>query len=183
MTPAQSKYMLDRFLSWNLPRNFTPDSGISFEPKSYHDKMPPTGTNLFDAAQAAAMIAHMTDGLPAAEDAEALIAANDDLNATDVLKMAQKLMDVAMDDRNLPRRVVGVNLSYNARIHQIRTIGAAMGMTLHGIMNTGGDTAKRARQAFDAAWANFEKLKGEEDAKRADEEPSKAPPYFPFTGV
>ncbi len=49
------KSMVNAFLSWKLPNDFAPDGGISFEPSNSW----PTGTNLFTAAQAEAMILHM----------------------------------------------------------------------------------------------------------------------------
>lgn len=69
MTEAQIKYMLDRFLNWKLPSNFTPDAGISFNPVfnehlDPHMKHEPTGTNLFDAGQVDAMIRHKIEGMP-----------------------------------------------------------------------------------------------------------------------
>ena len=65
LTDAQIKYMVDRFLCWPLPENFTPDAGISYTrlnvPASYPG---PVGTNLFTAAQADVMIRFMIAGLP-----------------------------------------------------------------------------------------------------------------------
>ena len=61
----QIKYMVDRFLGWQLPENFNPDAGISFERGRYPM---PTGTNLFDATQAEAMIRYLVDGIPEAEE-------------------------------------------------------------------------------------------------------------------
>jgi hypothetical protein len=76
MTEEQIKHMVQRFLSWKLPHSFRPDAGISFEPlfnieyMASQDKPPmrhePTGTNLFDATQAEAMVRHMLDGMPLA---------------------------------------------------------------------------------------------------------------------
>lgn len=77
MTDEQIKQMVDRFLGWKLPENFNPDAGISFKP-TFNDspavmvmlglKEPmrhnPTGTNLFDATQAEAMVRHMVEGMP-----------------------------------------------------------------------------------------------------------------------
>ena len=67
------KRMVDRFLCWRLPENFSPDAGISFEPEynveymASQGKPPcchePVGANLFDAAQAEQMVRHML-GLP-----------------------------------------------------------------------------------------------------------------------
>lgn len=66
MTPAQIKHMVDRFLGWRLPQNWNPDGGISFTRPNYHPSVDatPTGTNLFDATQAAAMVRYMVEGMP-----------------------------------------------------------------------------------------------------------------------
>lgn len=71
MTEDQIKHMVDRFLGWRLPKDFAPDAGISFTRPSYHPSVDatPTGTNLFDASQADAMVRHMLDGLPSVRDA------------------------------------------------------------------------------------------------------------------
>jgi len=73
MTDEQIKYMVDRFLAWRLPDNFRPDAGISFNPEynvEYNaaQGLPParhhpTGTNLFDATQAEAMVRYMVSGM------------------------------------------------------------------------------------------------------------------------
>lgn len=68
MTDAQIKHMVNRFLGWRLPDNFTPDGGIDFkstynEGTPYEGKHQPTGTNLFDATQAEAMIRHLVEGV------------------------------------------------------------------------------------------------------------------------
>ena len=69
MTDAQIKYMVERFLGWRLPEDFSPDAGISFK-KTYNDHMPqpmkhePSGTNLFNYDQAQAMVRHMIEGMP-----------------------------------------------------------------------------------------------------------------------
>lgn len=65
MNDAQIKHMVDRFLSWKLPDNFSPDAGISFDPPVTWPW--PTGTNLFDATQVDAMVRHMGDGLLVAQ--------------------------------------------------------------------------------------------------------------------
>lgn len=69
MTEAQIKYMVNRFLSWKLPENFSPDGGISFnrwfnENTSHPMKHEPSGTNLFHWTQAEAMVRHLLEGLP-----------------------------------------------------------------------------------------------------------------------
>jgi len=52
--------MVDRFLSWTLPKDFTPDGGISFDGRGDDEwnknKTWPVGTNLFTAEQAKQMI-------------------------------------------------------------------------------------------------------------------------------
>ncbi|ESZ60514.1 hypothetical protein NL532_24345 [Mesorhizobium sp. C120A] len=68
-TDAQIKHMVDRFLMWRLPENFRPDAGISFkadfnENTAWPMKHKPVGTNLFDAAQADAMVRNMVEGMP-----------------------------------------------------------------------------------------------------------------------
>lgn len=67
MNDAQISHMLDRFLAWRLPNDFRPDNGISYARPNYAPNVDatPTGTNLFDAAQALAMIRHMVEGMPA----------------------------------------------------------------------------------------------------------------------
>lgn len=67
MTEDQIKHMVNRFLGWKLPENFNPDDGISFEPIAGKDgpfpfRRTPSGTNLFDATQADAMVRYMMEG-------------------------------------------------------------------------------------------------------------------------
>lgn len=56
--------MVDRFLGWKLPEDFSPDGGISFKP-TFNEGTPfemrhdPCGTNLFHAGQAKAMLEHV----------------------------------------------------------------------------------------------------------------------------
>ena len=69
-TNEQIKHMVDRFLQWRLPEDFSPDAGISFTPVAnagtpHEYRFNPVGTNLFDAQQALSMVLHMLDGLPA----------------------------------------------------------------------------------------------------------------------
>lgn len=69
MTDDQIKQMVDRFLSWKLPENFSPDGGIMFDPDGAKKLDPrnlryePYGTNLLDANQAEEMIRHVL-GMP-----------------------------------------------------------------------------------------------------------------------
>jgi hypothetical protein len=68
-TEVQIKHMVQRFLGWKLPEQFKPDNGISFDPimnkgHSFESKREPSGTNLFDASQAEAMIRYLIEGLP-----------------------------------------------------------------------------------------------------------------------
>jgi hypothetical protein len=60
-------HMVDRFLSWKLPKDFQPDQGISFKQatlKDYKtDRFWPIGTNLFTADQARAMISYMLEDI------------------------------------------------------------------------------------------------------------------------
>jgi len=70
MTEDQVKHMVNRFLGWKLPPNFNPDGGISYTRPNYAPEVDatPTGTNLFDAMQADAMVRYMIDGLPSSEN-------------------------------------------------------------------------------------------------------------------
>lgn len=59
--------MVDRFLCWKLPKDFGPDSGISFAPTHFQqgenaDLHWPTGTNLLTAMQAKEMFSHCIAG-------------------------------------------------------------------------------------------------------------------------
>lgn len=69
MTEAQIKHLVDRFLGYKLPENFSPDGGVTFErfgnkgtPHQYRHA--PSGTNLLDAVQADAMVRYMLTGMP-----------------------------------------------------------------------------------------------------------------------
>ncbi len=69
MNEDQIKHMVNRFLGWKLPEHFSPDAGISFKPlgnegTQHQYKREPSGTNLFDARQADAMVRYMIDGMP-----------------------------------------------------------------------------------------------------------------------
>lgn len=64
------KHMVDRFLGWKLPHNFSPDDGISFDAiqnrgNKFEKRREPVGTNLLDATQATAMVRYMVEGLTA----------------------------------------------------------------------------------------------------------------------
>ena len=69
MDDASIKHMVDRFLQWKLPKTFSPDNGISFNPVCNPDTdhtytREPMGTNLLDAIQAAEMVRFIVEGLP-----------------------------------------------------------------------------------------------------------------------
>jgi len=51
------KQAVDRFLGWDLPKDFAPDAGISFVPPTAPHRHP-VGTNLFTAEQARQMFEH-----------------------------------------------------------------------------------------------------------------------------
>lgn len=71
--------MVQRFLGWKLPSDFSPDGGITFEPEfnveymAKQGKQPmrrePTGTNLFTADQAEAMVRFILDDLAVQHEA------------------------------------------------------------------------------------------------------------------
>ena len=59
------KEMTNRFLSWKLPKDFSPDAGITFDRRnSYESPHWPIGTNLLTAEQAEEMIRHMLNLKP-----------------------------------------------------------------------------------------------------------------------
>lgn len=69
LSEDQIKHMVERFLQWDLPTDFCPDAGISFEPEfnvntPWPGRHEPSGTNLFDYTQAEKMVRHMVEGLP-----------------------------------------------------------------------------------------------------------------------
>jgi hypothetical protein len=66
MTEEQIRHLVDRFLGWRLPKDFSPDAGISYTRPNYAPEVDatPSGTNLFDATQAAAMVRYMIEGMP-----------------------------------------------------------------------------------------------------------------------
>lgn len=74
MTEAQIKYMVNRFLGWPLPKDFSPDGGVEFERigskgTPYEFERAPSGTNLLHFQQAEAMVRYMIDGMPSDETA------------------------------------------------------------------------------------------------------------------
>lgn len=68
MTNEQIDYMVNRFLSWKLPADFSPDGGVTFKqvssPAPLRSMHWPVGTNLLTYAQAREMVRHMLEGLP-----------------------------------------------------------------------------------------------------------------------
>ena len=62
MTDNKIDEMVNRFLSWKLPVDFSPDCNISFDRKtaSTWPNSWPIGTNLLTADQAREMIKHIT---------------------------------------------------------------------------------------------------------------------------
>lgn len=69
MNEEQINHMVQRFLAWRLPYDFSPDAGISFKAEfNEHTAHPmrhePSGTNLFNAAQARRMVEYMLAELP-----------------------------------------------------------------------------------------------------------------------
>lgn len=75
MTEDQIKHMVNRFLGWKLPKDFSPDAGISFkaefnEHTDHPMKHEPSGTNLLDASQAEAMIRYLVEGIPSPQPRE-----------------------------------------------------------------------------------------------------------------
>lgn len=67
MNAAQLKHMVNRFLRWHLPADFSPDAGIRYT-RGHPSHPGPSGTNLLDASQAEEMISYITAGLPQASE-------------------------------------------------------------------------------------------------------------------
>lgn len=71
MNDAQIRHMTARFLGWQLPPDFAPDNGISFQ-KTGNEGTPhaytrePSGTNLLNAEQAEAMVRYIANGADSA---------------------------------------------------------------------------------------------------------------------
>lgn len=59
------KLMVDNFLKWQLPKDFSPDGGVKFTPPppGAPDHMWPVGTNIFNAEQAELMIEQLLTGV------------------------------------------------------------------------------------------------------------------------
>lgn len=66
MDKEQIEHMVTQFLGWKLPEDFYPDCHVSFDSRSASEwpHSWPIGTNLFNADQVKAMVAHMLEGLP-----------------------------------------------------------------------------------------------------------------------
>jgi hypothetical protein len=64
--PVNVAEMVNRFLGWKLPKDFSPDCGIIFDGRGPdargYDRGWPTGTNLFHAGQAKEMFEHCLKG-------------------------------------------------------------------------------------------------------------------------
>lgn len=60
MSEQQIKQMVDGFLSWELPDDFSPDGGVSYKQVfSGGQPLKPVGTNLLTATQAEQMIRYI----------------------------------------------------------------------------------------------------------------------------
>jgi hypothetical protein len=100
MTEDQIKHMVNRFLGWKLPENFSPDDGISFEPIAGKDgpfpfRRTPSGTNLFDATQADAMVRYIIEGLPVAPMTDAMQVKEVLIETRDALLALKKAVEVS----------------------------------------------------------------------------------------
>lgn len=57
------KQAVDRFVGWKLPKDFSPDQGVSFKPNGTHESHCwPIGTNILTAEQARQMFEHCFPG-------------------------------------------------------------------------------------------------------------------------
>ncbi|WP_265440185.1 hypothetical protein [Bradyrhizobium sp. SEMIA] len=121
LSEDQIKHMVDRFLGWRLPEDFSPDGGITFKRLENRHRHPeasplypmPSGTNLFDATQAEAMVRHMIEGLPLQSPAR--------LAAADVIEReAHENVSDPADDLTVPLAIrlaeVGVERDKRHRV-------------------------------------------------------------------
>lgn len=92
-TQEQIKHMVDRFLSWRLPEDFSPDAGITFK-REFNENTPfqmkhePSGTNLLNANQAEAMIRHLLHDTPSPQPGAAIEPAPDLASENERLRAA-----------------------------------------------------------------------------------------------
>jgi hypothetical protein len=75
VTATGSDEMVNRFLSWKLPPDFSPDCYIRFDREAAGAGSWPVGTNLLTAVQARAMLEHVLGVTPVAP---AVLDLNDD---------------------------------------------------------------------------------------------------------
>ena len=59
MNDEQITKIAERFCAMELPRDFNPDGGISFEKPQHSNHQWPTGTNLFTVDQTIEMLRHI----------------------------------------------------------------------------------------------------------------------------
>ena len=144
LTEDQIKHMVDRFLGWRLPKNFNPDAGISYERPNYHPSVDATlsGTNLFDASQAAGMVRYMIEGLPDPATPPEPSALDRAVEALEPFLLDDKTLDTNDDDNavwiNLPPRGKNRGVSHSIRL-TIRHF-LAVRKALSAIRGNGGGT-------------------------------------------
>jgi hypothetical protein len=129
MNADQIKYMVDRFLMWPLPRDFTPDNGISYKRPNYAPNVPgPSGTNLLDATQADAMVRHMVEGLPVVNSHATLTTALVEARGALEPFSAKAESDIGSDesDRDLFRPMMQHNEAPHIRVGDLRRARAAL---------------------------------------------------------
>lgn len=92
--------MATRLMGWKLPKDFSPDGGISFKRESDYDhpefgrtKFEPIGTNLFSVAQAEQMLAYLFEAQPrpmaATSPATAVDAVDERVPVDEVLEIVE----------------------------------------------------------------------------------------------
>lgn len=75
MRDDQINHMVYRFLTYELPTDFSPDNGITFEPKGnvgspYEFDRKPVGTNLLTDTQAEQMVRYLVKDMPESDETE-----------------------------------------------------------------------------------------------------------------
>lgn len=113
--------MVDRFLQWKLPEDFSPDAGISFKRNFNEHLTPPmrhepTGTNLLNAKQAEDMVRYITEAQTAeiTRLREQLAEAERQRDAARVEALEEGLKRAAKDRATFCTAMVGTDEEFRA---------------------------------------------------------------------
>lgn len=121
-----NKKLVDRFLSWLLPKTFSPDCGISFQ-KPSHPHAWPIGTNLLIADEAQQMLEHvlMSELTDYRKALDAIIATSDDPEA---VRLALESITPHTEWKSVQDGPAGCSMN---DLEMTRLCAEAMGLTVH----------------------------------------------------